>query len=99
MHRVIVLVGVALDILIVLLLIVVFGWILDSWHDPDPWAGPVVTTLWILSLLLAAGAPAAAYRSSRRTGTPATIALVVWTPVLVLVGLTLIGFVVFTPHD
>lgn len=99
MHRVIVFIGVALDLLIALLLIVVFGWILDSWHDRDPWAGPVVTTLWTLSLLLAAGAPIAAYRFSRRTGTPATIALVVWAPVLVLVGLTLIGFVVFTPNN
>jgi hypothetical protein len=99
MRRVIVLIGVALDLLIVLLLIVVFGWILDSWHDRDPWAGPVVTTLWTLSLLLAAGAPVVAYRFSRRTGTAAAIAMVVWTPVLVLVGLTLIGFMVFTPNE
>jgi hypothetical protein len=99
MHRIIVAVGVAFDLLIVLLLIVVFGWTLDSWHDRDPWAGPVVTTLWTLSLLLAAGAPVVAYRFSRRTATPARIAMVVWAPVLVLVGLTLIGFVVFTPNE
>ena len=82
MRRVIILIGVALDLLIVLLLIVVFGWILDSWHDRDPWTGPVVTTLWTLSLMLAAGAPIVAYRFSRRTGTPATITLVAWTPCL-----------------
>jgi len=99
MRRVIVVIGVALDLLIVLLLIAVFGWIVDSWHDRDPWAGPVVTTFWTLSILLAAAAPVGAYRFSRRSAPPARIALVVWTPVLVLVGLTLIGFLVFTPNE
>jgi hypothetical protein len=35
MRRVIVIIGVAFDLLIVLLLIVVFGWILDSWNRPN----------------------------------------------------------------
>ena len=99
MYRAFVAIGVIIDLLMVGLLIIVFGWILDSWHDRDPWAGPVVTTCWAAALTLSAGGPILAYVLRRRAAPPERIVLAVWGPPLVLVGLSVIGFVVFTPKE
>jgi hypothetical protein len=46
MFRTFLIMGRALDLLIALFLVIVFGWILDSWHDARvPWAGPIMTSL------------------------------------------------------
>jgi hypothetical protein len=99
MYRAFVAIGVIIDLLMVGLLIIVFGWIIDSWHDRNPWAGPVVTTCWAGALILSAGGPILAYVLGRRKAAPERIVLAVWGPPLVLVGLTVIGFVVFTPKE
>jgi len=97
MYRALVAIGVIIDLLIVGLLIIVSGWIIDSWHDRDPWAGPVVTTFWAAALIVSAGGPILAYVLRRRAAPRGRILLAVWGPPLVLVGLSVIGFVVFTP--
>jgi len=99
MYRAFVAIGVIIDLLMVGLLIIVFGWTIDSWHDRDPWAGPVVTTFWAAALILSAGGPILAYVLRRRAAPPGRIVLAVWGPPLVLVGLCVIGFVVFTPKE
>ena len=99
MYRAFVAIGVIIDLLMVGLLVIVFGWILDSWRDRDPWAGPVVTTFWAAALIVSAGGPILAYVLRRRAAPPERIVLAVWGPPLVLVGLTVIGFVVFTPKE
>jgi hypothetical protein len=99
MYRAFVAIGVIIDLLMVSLLIIVSGWIIDSWHDRDPWAGPVVTTFWAAALILSAGGPILAYVLRRRAAPPERIVLAVWGPRLMLVGLRVIGFVVFTPNE
>ena len=46
MFRAFLMIGAAVDVLIALFLLIVSGWMIDSWHDPkEPLAGPIVTTL------------------------------------------------------
>jgi hypothetical protein len=98
MFRAFLLIGAALDLLIAMFLLIVSGWIVDSWHDPrDPWAGPIVTTLWSIAFVLAAGAPILAYRLSRQNAAPGRVALAVWLPALLLIAICGIGFIVFPP--
>jgi hypothetical protein len=99
MYRAFVAIGVIIDLLMVGLLVIVSGWIIDSWHDRDPWAGPVVTTFWAAALIVSAGGPILAYVLRRRAAPPERIVLAVWAPPLVLVGLSAIGFLVFTPKE
>jgi len=99
MYRAFVAIGVIIDLLMVGLLIIVFGWIADSWHDRNPWAGPVVTTFWAGALILSAAGPILAYVLRRRAAPPGRIALAVWGPPLALAGLCVIGYVVFTPKE
>jgi biotin transporter BioY len=97
MYRTLLVVGAGFDLLIALFLVVVFGWVLDSWHDRDPWAGPVVTTVWGLAFLLSAGAPILAYRFKRRHAPPGRVALAVWLPAVVLVVICGIGLAISPP--
>lgn len=90
--------GALIDALLALFLLLVFGWVLDSWHDPNgAWVGIVVTTVWLSAFVLAAGAAPLAYRLTRRQSPPTRVALVVWLPVVVLVGTTIIGFMISPP--
>jgi hypothetical protein len=84
-----------IDVLMAAFLLLVFGWILDSWKDPVPWTGPIVTTVWTIAFVMSAGAPLVARWLRRRQASYGRVALVAWMPVMVLVGLTLVGFVVF----
>ena len=98
MYRAFLVIGGAVDLLIALFLVIVVGWIVDSWHDPhDAWAGPIVTTLWGVAFVLSAGAPVLAYRLSRRKASPGKVALAVWLPAILLVGICAVGLVVFPP--
>ena len=98
MFRVFVAAGVALDLLIAVFLVIVFGWILDSWHDPrDAWAGPIVTTFWSIAFALSAGAPIVAYWLKRRNASLGKIALAVWLPAIVLVSLCTVGLILSPP--
>jgi len=95
--RAILVLGALVDLVFALFLVIVLGFVLDSWNDRDPWAGPIVTTLWALSFLLSAGAPIVAWRLRRRSAPPGRVALAMWLPPILLTALCLIGFAVFTP--
>lgn len=98
MFRAFCVIGGLIDLLIAGLLVIVAGWIIDSWHDPrDPWAGPIVTTLWAIALALSAGAPIVAYRLRRRNAPPGRVALAVWLPAVLLIGICLVGFTISPP--
>ena len=98
MFRALVALGVAVDLLIALFLVLVFGWILDSWHDPrDRWAGPIVTTCWSIAFLLSAGAPALAYWLKRKSSSRGKIALAVWLPAIVLIAICIVGLILSPP--
>jgi hypothetical protein len=97
MYRTFLVIGAAFDLLIALFLVIVFGWVLDSWNDRDPWAGPIVTTLWGLALVISAGAPILGYRFSRRHASPGRVALAVWLPAVLLVAICGVGLIVFPP--
>jgi ABC-type amino acid transport system permease subunit len=95
--RAFLMIGAAIDLLIALILVIVFGWIIDSWHDRDPWAGPIVTTLWFTALVLSAGAPIVAYWLSRRKAASRRVALAVWSPAVLLTAICVIGFIISPP--
>ena len=98
MVRALLIVGTIIDVLLSLFLVVVFGWVIDSWHDPKgAWVGIVVTLVWTSAFVLAAGAAPLGYALSRRGVPPARVAIVVWLPVIVLVGVTVIGFIIAPP--
>lgn len=96
--RALALIGAAADILIAIFLVILFGYVLDSWHDPrDAWAGPIVTSVWTIAFALAAGAPMLGYGLNRRGATAARVALVVWSPALLLTAITVVGLLLSPP--
>jgi hypothetical protein len=96
--RAFLIIGAALDILLALFLLLVFGWVLDSWHDPNgSWVGVSVTTFWLIAFMLSAGAPLLGYWLSRRRSAPGRVAMAVWLPALVLIGVTAVGFMISPP--
>ena len=95
--RAFLIIGAAIDLLIALILVIAFGWIIDSWHDRDPWAGPIVTTLWFTALVLSAGAPILGYWFSRRKAASHKVALAVWLPAVLLTAICVIGFIIAPP--
>ena len=98
MLRAFLVLGVVLDVLIALFLVLVFGWIVDSWHDPKGvWVGLVVTSSWLLAFGLSVTAPVVGLRLSRRRASPARTMLVVWLPTLLITGVTIVGFALSPP--
>jgi hypothetical protein len=98
MFRAVVTIGAGLDLLIALFLFIAFGRVLDSWHDPrEPWAGPIVTTLWSIAFVSSAGAPILGYWLKRRNAEPGRIALIVWLPAIVLIAICTVGLIVSPP--
>jgi hypothetical protein len=98
MFRAFLVIGIGIDLLIAVFLVIVFGWILDSWHDPrEPWAGPIMTTFWSVAFVLSAGAPILAYWLKRRKAAPARIALAVWLPAIVLIAICAAGLILSPP--
>ena len=94
MFRAFLIVGAVFDILLALFLLLVFGYVLDSWHDPNgAWVGFAVTACWLLAFVPSAVAPLAGYVLNRRRSTPGRIALVVWLPAIVIVTVSMVGFV------
>ena len=76
MSRAFLILGVVLDILLALFLVLVFGWVMDSWHDPNgAWVGATVTMLWFIAFALSAGAPLLAYWLTRRQSSPGRVAI------------------------
>ena len=98
MTRAFIVLGVVLDVLIALFLVLVFGWIVDSWHDPKGvWVGLVVTSTWLLAFGLSVTAPVVGLGLRRRRASPARTILVVWLPTLLIIGVTIVGFAVSPP--
>jgi hypothetical protein len=96
--RALIILGAAIDILLALFLLLVFGWIIDSWHDPKgAWVGVSVTAMWLIAVVALAGAPLLAWRQRRRGASRERAALIVWTPSIALVGITIIGFMIAPP--
>ena len=91
-------IGGAIDLMIAAFLIIVFGWILDSWSDPKGlWVGVIVTACWLVAFLLAAGAPILAYRLNKGHATPARVGLTIWFPVLLLGAICVLGLILSPP--
>jgi hypothetical protein len=98
MSRAFVLMGALADLAIAVFLVIVVGWVLDSWHDPrDRWAGPIVTSAWAIAFLLTAGAPVLGFWLHRRNTTVGKVALVVWLPALLLIAITVVGLTLSPP--
>jgi hypothetical protein len=96
--RTVLIIGTVVDSLLALFLVLVFGFVMDSWHDPNgAWVGVVVTAAWLIAFVLSAAGPVVGYRLKRRGSTPGRIALAIWLPTIVLVGLTVVGFMVSPP--
>ena len=96
--RAVLILGAVLDILLALFLLLVFGFVMDSWHDPNgAWVGVVVTTLWLAAFVLSAGAPVLGYWLNRRQSAPGRVALIIWSPTILIVGITVIGFMISPP--
>ena len=71
---------------------------LTEWHDPNgAGVGVTVTMLWFFAFALSAGAPLLAYWLTRRRSTPGRVALAIWLPALVLIGVTAVGFMISPP--
>jgi hypothetical protein len=87
--------GIAVNLLVVLLLLLAFGWVIDSWHDTRvPYTGVIVTTAWLVAMLFAAGSPALAYGLHRRNATPGHVLVTLWLPTLLLITLCVVGLII-----
>jgi len=90
--------GGIVDVLIALFLVLVFGWIMDSWHDPNgAWVGIAVTGSWLAAFALSAGSAFVGWRMHHRGAPSGRVALVLWLPALLLIGVCAIGFMVSPP--
>ncbi len=75
--------GAAVDLIVVLLLLLAFGWVIDSWHDTRvPYTGVIVTAAWLVALLFAAGLAVLAYGLRRRHAKPGHVLVTLWLPTL-----------------
>lgn len=95
--RAIIVLGMIVDLSMALFLLLVAGWIVDSWHDPNgAWVGISVTAMWLAAFALAAGAPVLGRVLKRRGTSAGRVALATWAPALVLGAICAIGFLVFS---
>ena len=98
MFRAGVILGVVVDVIMVLFLLLGSGWVIDSWQDKRvPYAGPIVTSAWLVALLFVAGAPILAYGLHRRSGKPSHIMVTLWLPAMALITLCVVGLVISPP--
>ena len=98
MFRAGIILGVAVDVIFVLFLLLVSGWVIDSWQDKRvPYTGPIVTSAWLVATLFVAGAPVLAYGLHRRSGKPSHIMVTVWLPAMALITLCVVGLVISPP--
>lgn len=98
MFRAGIILGVAVDIILVLVLLSVSGWVIDSWQDKRvPYTGLIVTGTWLVALLFVAGAPVLAYGLHRRSGRPGQIMVTLWLPALALITLCVVGLIISPP--
>jgi hypothetical protein len=96
MMRAIIVLGVITDIAMALFLLLVSGWIVDSWRDPKgAWVGVSATALWLGAFVLSAGAPILGRVLKRRGAAAGRVALAIWAPGLVLVASCALGFLIF----
>ena len=99
MFRAGVILGVAVDVLLFSFLLLVFGWVIDSWQDKRvPYAGLIVTGAWLVAALFVAGAPVLAYGLHRRRGKPGQIMVTLWLPAMLLITLCGVGLVISPPE-
>jgi hypothetical protein len=81
-----------------ILLVVVLGFVLDSWHDPNGrWVGVVVTSMWALAFAGCAAAPGLAFWLRRHNARPSRVLLAVWAPALALTAICVVGFMIAPP--
>ena len=98
MFRAGVILGVAVDLLVVLMLLLAFGWVIDSWQDRRvPHAGVIVTTAWLVGMLFAAGSPVLAYGLHRHRAKPGHVLVTLWLPTLLLITLCVVGLIISPP--
>lgn len=98
MFRAFLVLGAVLDILLALFLVLVFGYVMDSWHDPNgAWVGIAVTGAWLMAFVPSAAAPLLGYVLNRRRSSPARVALIVWLPTIVIVAVCTIGLMLSPP--
>ena len=98
MFRALLILGAAFDILLALFLLLVFGWVIDSWHDPKgAWVGFAVTAAWLIAFVPSVAAPLIGYRLNSRQSAPARVALVVWLPTIVIIAVSIVGFMISPP--
>ena len=98
MFRAFLILGAAFDILLALFLVLVFGYVMDSWHDPNgAWVGFAVTAAWLIAFVPSAGAPIVGYLLNRRRSPRARVALIVWLPAMLIIGITTIGLMLSPP--
>jgi hypothetical protein len=90
--------GVAVDLLVVLMLLLAFGWVIDSWQDSRvPHTGVIVTAAWLVAMLFAAGSPILAYGLHRRHAKPGHVLVTLWLPTLLLITLCVVRLIVSPP--
>jgi hypothetical protein len=98
MFRVGIILGVAVDLILAVSLLIVVGWVIDSWQDKRvPYVGLIVTGGWLLAFLFAAGSPLLAYGLRRRNANPGHIMVTLWLPALLLISLCVVGLIISPP--
>lgn len=90
--------GLAVDAVLVAALLAVSGPVASSWTlQPANIAG-VTTGAWLIALVVCAAAPALAYGLHRRNAPRRRIILILWLPALILATLVVAALVVSPPR-
>jgi len=98
MLRAAIVIGVAVDLLVVLVLLLAFGWVMDRWQDRRvPHTGLIVTAAWLAAMMFAAGSPVLAYGLHRRRAKSGPVLAALWLPTQLLIALCVAGLLISPP--
>ena len=98
MFRAGVILGVAVDVLFAGLLLLAFGWVIESWNDTRAaYAGLIVTGAWAIAFAFVVGAPILAYGLLRRHGNRKQVMVTLWLPAMLFATLCVVGLVISPP--
>ena len=90
--------GVAVDAVLVVALLVASGHVVASWTLQPGNVAAVTTGAWLIALIVSAAAPALAYGLHRRKAPRGRVIAILWLPTLILATLVVAALVVSPPR-
>ena len=98
MYRTGIVLGAAVDLIVVVALLALTGRVVAAWSEGPANVATVITGAWALGLIVAGSAPLLAYGLSRRNAPPARVLSILWLPALLAATLVVASLIVSPPR-